>query len=250
MKEKKLFEASQPRELSTTRIKYRAPFRDLFPVDKKKVEAIAEHMKVNGYDKSQPVTLWDASSGRRGRHELVMIDGHTRLQAAGLSRIGTVYAVVVKFKDEAEALAYAVHNQRDRRNLTDGALLKCIAAMDKRKQQGARTDLASPDAKSGKSSEETAAIVGTSSRKVEKARTVLAKADEQAKQEVLTGIKTINAAYNQIKEASLVVGAEPEVVTNAVESEPQKAIDDQPHFLCPYCGHRIYESEIRLSRKS
>ena len=235
---KKLFEASQPRELSTTRIKHRAPFTDLFPVDEEKVEVIAAHMKVNGYDKSQPVTLWDASSGRRGRHELVLIDGHTRLQAAGLSRISTVFAVVVKFPDEEDALEYAIHNQRDRRNLTDGALLKCIAAMDKRKQQGARNDLASSDAKLGKSSEQTARIVGTSSRKVEKARTVLSKADEKTKQAVLDGTKSINAAYSEVKGSSPVVGAQPKVATFV-----------KAHFLCPYCGKKIYEDEIKMLRE-
>jgi hypothetical protein len=34
------------------------------------------------------------------------------------------------FASEAEALAYAIHNQRDRRNLSDAELLRLIELVD------------------------------------------------------------------------------------------------------------------------
>lgn len=233
---KKLLEGAKQQDLLIDRIKMVSPFKDLFPPQPQKVEDIAQHMKANGYDPSFPIVLWD-SSNSRGPHDLIVLDGHTRVAAALAADIMVVPVVRLKFRDEQEALQYAIHNQRDRRNMTDAELAKCIAIVDKRKPQGARTDLASSEAKSGKSSEATAKIVGTSKAKVEKVRSILAKGDEQAKQEVLAGTKTINAAYNEIKGASPVLGAEPRTATYA-----------RAHFLCPYCGKKIYEDDIKLIR--
>ena len=103
----------------------------------------------------------------------------------------------MKFKSQDEALQYSIHNQRDRRNMTDDVLLRCIEAVDKRKKQGARTDLASSGTKSGKSSEETARIVGTSRSKVEKVRAIIK--DDKKKAEVLAGRMTINKPIRKSK---------------------------------------------------
>jgi hypothetical protein len=40
------------------------------------------------------------------------------------------------FPDEDSALEYAIHNQRNRRNLTDAELLRCIEVLDRRKERG------------------------------------------------------------------------------------------------------------------
>ena len=83
----------------------------------------------------------------------------------------------------ARGLRASIKRQRDRRNLTDAELLKCIEVVDKRKRQGERTDLAPPDAKleTGKSSEDTASLLGISPRKVERARTVIDHATPETK---------------------------------------------------------------------
>jgi hypothetical protein len=69
--------------------------------------------------------------------------------------------------------------------------LKAVEALDRLKGQGFRTDLASSEAKleSGKSATSTASTVGTSTRKVEKARTVNKDADEETKEAVKKGEK-------------------------------------------------------------
>ncbi|MBN1841675.1 MAG: hypothetical protein JW883_05260 [Deltaproteobacteria bacterium] len=187
------------RNLKTLHIRWSItwpPFSSLFPINDDTVNAIADHMKQYGYDKSQPIILW---------HDLfhnmdVVIDGNTRVRAAQKAGLPKVWTVMANFPDQATALEYAIHNQRDRRNLTDGDLLRCIKAVDERKPQGQRTDLASSDAKLGKSSEVTAKIVGTSPRKVEKARTLLDYGDEQTKQTVLDGKKSIHAAAKETQE--------------------------------------------------
>ena len=57
--------------------------------------------------------------------------------------------------------------------MSDADLLRWIGELDKRQQSGERTDLASDEARSGKSAEKTARTIGISRSKVEKTRTVL-----------------------------------------------------------------------------
>ena len=106
----------------------RPPFNELFAISPAVLENIKQAMAEGGYDQSQPIVLWEG--------ENVVIDGHTRLQAArevGLEDIPVFYK---RFADEGEALAYAIHNQRNRRNLTDAEILRCIEALDRRKERG------------------------------------------------------------------------------------------------------------------
>ncbi len=92
------------------------------------------------------------------------------------------------------------------RNLSDADLLRWIAEVDKRKSRGG--DRKSQEAKSiaqpcaiDRSSEQTAAVVGTSARKVEQARTVIDQADEETKAKVASGELSINKAYNETRAA-------------------------------------------------
>ncbi|MGQ9688863.1 MAG: hypothetical protein ACUVXF_08780 [Desulfobaccales bacterium] len=99
------------------------------------------------------------------------------------------------FEREDEARAYAIHLQKNRRNLTDAEIIRCIEALDRRKQAGRPSEkLASSDAnfKKGKSAQETAKVVGVSQIKVERARTVLAQAPEEVKEAVKAGEMSIN----------------------------------------------------------
>ena len=184
--------------MAVNRIKVRPPFNSLFPVDKKTVDAVAEHMRANGYDQSQPIILWKEKLDEERNHAII-IDGHTRLAAAKKAGISPVYVARVSFPDEQTALEYAIHNQRDRRNLTDADLLRCIKAVDKRHSWGG--DRKSKEAKIKSSSEPlissakaTAETVGTSESKVKKARTILDHADRGTKQAVLDGKKSIHAS--------------------------------------------------------
>lgn len=65
-------------------IKTRAPFNELFPINPEVLSAIKAHMETNGYDTSQPIVIW-------GR-ERVVVDGHTRLEAAKQAGIKEVPA--------------------------------------------------------------------------------------------------------------------------------------------------------------
>lgn len=174
-------------------VKTSAPFNELFDTKEEVVEAIAENMQGYGFDAARPIVLW--------ADKKIVIDGHTRLEAARRAGIVQIYCREFPFRDEDTALAYAIHNQRNRRNITEAELLRCIEAVDKRREAGRPPkELASNDANlpKGKSAKKTAEIVGTSQATVERARAVLSDPEEKAA--VMTGKKSINRASRDAKE--------------------------------------------------
>ena len=176
--------------LSTCKIKTRPPFSTLFPIDNCVWEAIKENMEAAGFDASKPLDVW--------RQENILLDGHTRLAAAKAAQID-VEIFYHDFDTEEAALEYAISNQRNRRNLTDADIFRCVSALDSRKQAGRPSDkLAQPCANSeeaGKSSEKTAELVGVSPRKVEQVRTVIGHASPETLAAVEQGDMKINKAY-------------------------------------------------------
>jgi hypothetical protein len=174
--------------MKVSEIQVTKPFNQIFPVEKKVLTAVIMSMRKDGYDEAHPVIVWKGKG--------VVVDGHTRLEAARLVGIEDVPVVERDFSDEDEAVRYAIHCQRDRRNLTDADIVRLVEELDKRKGKGARTDLASSEATStGKSAEDTAKVIGTSRAKVEKARTVKAKATPDVQAAVAAGDMTLNKAY-------------------------------------------------------
>ena len=183
-------------EMMFTRdLKTRSPFKDLFPIRENILNEIVNDMKKNGFDHAHPIVLWQG-------HKFTVLDGHTRLEAAKLTNIFEVPVEEKCFLSEAEALAYAIRCQSNRRNLTDQEILQCISELDKRKtkaEAGATKwkKLTPYAACPGKTSKITAKTLGISSRKVECARTVLDKAPDEIKEAVKSGKMSINKAYNK-----------------------------------------------------
>lgn len=212
----------------------REPFNTLFSKKPDVVAAIREHMDEHGFDDAYPLIVgvgpWT--------DEPVLIDGHTRLIVANDLGISHIPEVEKYFENEDDALEYAIHNQRDRRNLTDAELAGALSIWDKRKQpkfygNQYQSGLASPEATpkidpiptppvdfindtinnvlstestdtdkaKGKSAEMVGKLFGVSRAKVERARTVMAHdTPPEIKEAVLSGEKTINAAYNEVRE--------------------------------------------------
>lgn len=125
-----------------------------------------------------------------GPKKLTVVDGHTRLLAAIKLGIETIPVVVREFANEKAALEYAIGSQRNRRNLTDAELMKCISALDHRKKKGPQKDCPH-----GKSADRTAMLLGTSRIKVEKIRSIIDHAPEEIKEAIRSGNLTINKAY-------------------------------------------------------
>ena len=180
-------------------IKVRSPFQNLFPVDPDMLAKITESMREHGYDFSKSLNVWRAES--------VVVDGHTRLKAAIAAGINNLPVCLHDFESEDEALAYAIANQRDRRNMSGGDILRCIEMVDRRRQRGGdhKTDAgkskASRDAFDQKSAKETADIVGVSPATVERVRTVIDAAEEEPdiKRAVLEGDMSISRAAGEVK---------------------------------------------------
>jgi len=170
------------------------PFASLFSIKPEVFKAIKADMSINGFDPSKPVNVWRKPDGTR-----VLIDGYTRVRAAEELGLLRVTAYEKTFASEAEALAYAIHTQKDRRNLSDAELLRLIELVD-RPQAGFNTPVAAieaTDSKPRKTADVTADTIGTSRAKVERARTVLSDPEEAAA--VRRGEKTIHEAAEAAK---------------------------------------------------
>jgi len=181
-------------ELYLDQITKAEPFASLFAIKLEVFDAIKTDMQANGFDPSKPINVWRKPDGTR-----VLIDGYTRVRAAVELGLLRVTAYEKTFASEAEALAYAIHTQKDRRNLSDAELLRLIEIVDQ-PQEGFNTTLAAFEAtgeKPMKTADITAAAIGTSRAKVERARTVLAYPEESSA--VRMGEKTIHQAAQDIR---------------------------------------------------
>uniref|UniRef100_A0A6M3ILD5 ParB-like N-terminal domain-containing protein n=1 Tax=viral metagenome TaxID=1070528 RepID=A0A6M3ILD5_9ZZZZ len=184
------------------------PFQGLFPVKQDVFDAIRDDMRDFGYDDSQPIIVWKSKG--------LVIDGHTRLKAAKELGLTEVYISEKEFQDEDEALAYAIHNQRDRRNLTDADLLRCVRIVDERKKKGEHLIGSERDEAGhyipnnirnniiGSSQPPThvttAQIVGISPSKVQQVRKVEELATPEEKRDIDVGRKSIHRVYQDIKQ--------------------------------------------------
>lgn len=227
--------------MKITEIKEASPFKDLFEIKPEDFEAIQQHMATpstqGGYDPAHPITIW--------KEKGVIVDGHTRFQAAKSlyenkkllrSRRGEFDDIPVverSFKTEEEALEYAIHNQTERRNLSEWDILQLVDKMDERLRRGG--DRRSEEARligtsmSGRGSrgvltpslrikkdllarmiisrestfgtpkidsrERTADIIGISKDKVSLCRYILENCDDKTLKSIREGYKTLHQVY-------------------------------------------------------
>ena len=113
-------------ELFLDQITKAEPFASLFTIKPEVLTAIKADIEANGFDPSKPVNVWKKPDGTR-----VLIDGYTRVRAAEELGLLRVTAYEKTFASEADALAYAIHTQKDRRNLSDAELLRLIELVDR-----------------------------------------------------------------------------------------------------------------------
>lgn len=181
------------------------PFVDLFPINPIVLTSIEEGIVNNGFDNSQVLHVWVEKN--------ILLDGHTRLQAAKNCNLKQLPVYEHSFESEEDALEYAISLQRNRRNLTDAEMMSCLSQLDRLKEPGRK--LASNEANSfkGKSASITADLLGTSRSKVEKMRSIKKHGSKDILKEVSDGDKSINRAYIETSE----------VRKNKIELEPTLA---------------------------
>jgi len=205
------------------------PFESLFQIRPNILQAIRDDIKAKGFDQSKPVNVWSRPRQDGGR-ELVLIDGFTRVRACEELQLLTVTAYVQEFADRQAAVDYAIHQQRDRRNLTDAEILTIIEAIDKpvRGFKGDSSLAPDPAIEEGpqkpaerKSAKRTADAIGASLSKTEKGRAVLK--DQELAQQVKSGRKRLNQAYNELRKKVLNKTQKPKESGRGVHLELSKA---------------------------
>ena len=176
----------------TDKLRMRHPFSTLFRRETSVFTRIVMHMRAHGYDYSQPIVAW-----RNGDEELV-VDGSTRLDAARETDQEVVSVVYKQFADEKEALDYAIHNQRDRRNLTDAAIQQVVEVRYKPVQGFRGASSARTRANGVKTSQKLAKSLNIGKTKVEMALFVERYAPDLSRQ-VKLGEISIHAAHEKAK---------------------------------------------------
>lgn len=179
--------------ISLDKITVHPTFQTLLPINEKELANIVKDMEENGFDKSKPVCIW--------REENVLIDGYTRFTAAKEAGLSEIYKYEMSFDTEQEALEYAMKQQLNRRNLNDAGKLLLIEKLDNLRNPGRKSsDSDDEDEPRGKSAQALAESLGIGTRTVERARHVLANADEETLEEVKSGKTSINQAAKKIKQ--------------------------------------------------
>lgn len=161
-------------------IKVHPSFQNLFSIDDDLVAEIAENIKINGYDKSQPIHIW--------KEQNIPIDGHTRLAAAKAAGMFEIPVYEHSFPDERSALLYAYSLQLNRRNLSDADL---VNAVQKYIELGGKT-------KKGRLREILAAKTGTSPATI--ARVMAVAKNIEASNAVKTGKSSVGEEYKKLME--------------------------------------------------
>jgi len=165
-------------------------FQNLFPMKDQNRQAIAESIRTNGFDPKKAVLIGCFPDGSRS-----LVDGYTRRAGSLDAGQSDIYAWHQDFESIDAALDWALHEQIDRRNLSESEIYEFVLKIDQVKGKGRKEN-----GYKGRSSQKTAELVGTSPRKVERIRTVERLATEEQKEAIHTGEKSVYRVYQEIKE--------------------------------------------------
>jgi len=207
--------------MKTDLIKTAEPFKTLFTTDAKKLAAVTEHMKEKGFDDSTPIILW--------KEKGIVVDGHARLQAAIKNKIEKVPVNNMSFESEEAALTYAIHVQKDRRNLTDAEIINLVdLAYTPGQRGGDRKSIifkGSNEPLKGSAAKQTAKNLGISETKVKKAKSLL---NRRKKKEVLSGKKSINKAYKESRKEEKAINPQDEKkkITNSIYNTTKQLLNE------------------------
>lgn len=161
-----------------------------------------------------------------------IIDGHNRYEIC--TKNGIQFDThELEFSDEADAKIWIIKHQFGRRNISEAVRIQLahelepLLAAKAKKTQGIRTDLLPNLTKSNPANTRTdvAKIAGVSAGTYYKGKTVLEKGTEDTKQKMLSGEKSIHAAY-----------------VETVTKEPDKT------KKCTSCGKELPASEFYQGR--
>lgn len=203
--------------VSIEKLHFDEDYKAVFKQEEDKVQRIAEDMKANGFDKSQPIILDE---------NYAILDGNSRYMACQIAGITKVPVIIKKFESKKEALLYALGLQMNRRNIADESILidtyNKLAAMKDEEGNKLFTDV------------EIAEKLRVSPRQISKAKEVDLKATDEIKAALRAGEISLHKAYTTMKEEKkteeIPVQEEEaqtpsEVVEETTESTPDAVIE-------------------------
>ena len=203
--------------VSIDKLHFDEDYKAVFKQEEDKVQRIAEDMKANGFDKSQPIILDE---------NYAILDGNSRYMACQIAGITKVPVIIKKFESKKEALLYALGLQMNRRNIADESILidtyNKLAAMKDEEGNKLFTDV------------EIAEKLRVSPRQISKAKEVDLKATDEIKAALRAGEISLHKAYTTMKEEKkteeMPVQEEEaqtpsEVVEETTESTPDAVIE-------------------------
>ena len=203
--------------VSIEKLHFDEDYKAVFKQEEDKVQRIAEDMKANGFDKSQPIILDE---------NYAILDGNSRYIACQIAGITKVPVIIKKFESKKEALLYALGLQMNRRNIADESILidtyNKLASMKDEEGNKLFTDV------------EIAEKLRVSPRQISKAKEVDLKATDEIKAALRAGEISLHKAYTTMKEEKkteeIPVQEEEaqtpsEVVEETTESTPDAVIE-------------------------
>lgn len=203
--------------VSIEKLHFDEDYKAVFKQEEDKVQRIAEDMKANGFDKSQPIILDE---------NYAILDGNSRYMACQIAGITKVPVIIKKFESKKEALLYALGLQMNRRNIADESILidtyNKLAAMKDEEGNKLFTDV------------EIAEKLRVSPRQISKAKEVDLKATDEIKAALRAGEISLHKAYTTMKEEKKTeempvqeeeVQTPSEVVEETTESTPDAVIE-------------------------
>lgn len=179
--------------INISELRVQDPFSSIFPIGKDTLESIKLDMETNGFDSVFPIIAWEGNN--------IVVDGHTRLAAAKAVGIEELPVLLKPFDNEDDAILYSFHIQRNRRNMSDDDILRCLELLDTiHAQDQIRQDPEQPQKTQKEINENRAKELGISSHKVDKARKVLEHGTDDIRQSVNDGKKSINKAFQEVQD--------------------------------------------------
>ena len=168
------------------------PFASIFPIGTETLESIQQDMETNGFDEIFPIIAWEGKN--------IVVDGHTRFAAAKAVGLEKIPVLFKPFENEDDAVLYSFHVQRNRRNMSDEDILTCLALLDNihGSANHEEEDRSRPNRK--ETNEMRAKELGISPHKVDKARKVMEHGNDQIRESISSGEKSINKAFQEVQE--------------------------------------------------
>jgi ParB-like chromosome segregation protein Spo0J len=152
----------------------------IFRIHDNTLESVVRSMRLNGYDRAEPVVLWKGKS--------TVVDGHTRVRAAIKVGITEIPVIEKEFESLEEAILYTFERQANRRNLEQAEIMAAAAALRDKAKDG-----------SGRGAELLARKLNVAPSTLYRARKICVEAEEEDLKAIQDGKATINEVYKKVK---------------------------------------------------